>query len=190
MAASMPTKGEDSGGRILLLAAGGFTLLLGGGAALLPLAPALSGGLLVGWLLLLAGLAELAAAFVRRPDPARGAAFAAGALTTLGGLIFVSNPLVAFVPLSWVVTLWLVARGIIQIAGGLRSDGPVRTWTLFSGAADLSLGLLLLLGLPVAMLVTGLFGPTREMVASFALVFAINFLATGGAMIAVARTHR
>ncbi|WP_114952448.1 DUF308 domain-containing protein [Sphingosinicella terrae] len=182
---------RSGGRRAVILAAALLTLLLGLAALVLPVAKDLPGGTLVGWLLLIAGLAELAAAAARRPDPARSAALAAGAVTALDGLLFVLNPYIAFVPLSWLVTTWLLLRGTLQLVGGLRSREPrVRAWTLFSGGADLLLGLLLLLGLPVAMLVTGLFGPTREIVASFALVLAASFFVTGGALVAIGRAQR
>ena len=68
---------QNGGRRAVILAAAALTLLLGLGALVLPVAKDLPGGMLVGWLLLVAGLAELAAAGARWPDPARNAALAA-----------------------------------------------------------------------------------------------------------------
>jgi uncharacterized membrane protein HdeD (DUF308 family) len=175
--------------RVIIFLGGVATLLLGLYAALLPEIEGVPGGLIVGWLLLLAGLVELAASAARLRGPARNAALAAAAITTAAGLLFVFRPYIAFMPLAWVVMIWLLLRGGIQLAGGARAAGAVRTWTLSSGIADLLLGLLLLFGLPVAALVHGLFGPTREIVASFSLVFAVSFLVTGVELLAVARAR-
>jgi hypothetical protein len=45
---------------------------------------------------------------------------------------------------------------------------------------------LLLSGLPVALVVAGLFGPTSEIIATFAWILAISFVATGALLIAAA----
>ena len=59
-------------------------------------------------------------------------------------------------------------------------------WFSLAAATDFLLAVLLLTGLPVALVVAGLFGPTSEIVATFAWILAISFVATGAMLIAVA----
>jgi uncharacterized membrane protein HdeD (DUF308 family) len=167
------------------LAAAVVTLILGACALFLPLIHDLPGGKIVGWLLLLAGMAEVAAGTVR-PTQARNAGLIAGAITTLAGLLFVMNPLLGFYPVSTVVMVWLLVRGIILSIAGYRRRGRLRAWALFSGLADLLLGLFLAIGLPIAAFLLSLFGPTEEVVASFAWVLAISFFVTGLSLLALA----
>ena len=59
-----------------------------------------------------------------------------------------------------------------------------------SAATDVALGLLLLVGLSIATLIVTLFGPTTEMVASFAWILAISFVVTGGLLLEIASCER
>jgi uncharacterized membrane protein HdeD (DUF308 family) len=163
-------------------------ILLGTCALLLP-ALRFGHGALVGWLLLLGGLVELFAASARHTQ-ARDAAMIAGGITTLAGILFLIDPLIGLYPVSNVVIIWLVARAAVLLTGASKTRGQLRFWAMFSGIADLLLGLILLLGLPLAAFVISLFGPTEEMVASFAYVFAASFLVTGIALLALAAAER
>ena len=61
-------------------------------------------------------------------------------------------------------------------------------WIAISGLADLLLAIILIVGLPLAALVNGLFGPTPEIVsAHFAWIFAASFLVTGISLISEPR---
>ena len=55
-----------------------------------------------------------------------------------------------------------------------------------SAVTDFLLAILLLAGLPIALVVAGLFGPTSEIVETFAWVLAVSFVATGLHLILVA----
>lgn len=52
-------------------------------------------------------------------------------------------------------------------------------FTIALTAVDLILGLVLAAGLPIAIVVVTLFGPTPEIVANFSLILALSFPATG-----------
>jgi hypothetical protein len=67
-----------------------------------------------------------------------------------------------------------------------HSARPLCTWVYLAAAVDLGLAILLLAGLPVAVLIYGLFGTTDEIVATFAWVFAASFIAAGWLLIAAA----
>lgn len=138
----------------------------------------------------MAGCFELGAGAARGPGEFRTVARLAGCLTTLAGLLFVLNPFAGFSPLSYVVMGWLFLRGAILLGAGVRFRGPLQGWAIASGLADILLGLTIILGLPLAALVVSLFGPTREIVASFAFILAASFLVTGLSLLAAAGVDR
>jgi hypothetical protein len=59
-----------------------------------------------------------------------------------------------------------------------------------TGLADLTLGGVLIGGLPVTALVVNMFGPTPEVVARFALILAISFAIAGISQVAIALDQR
>jgi hypothetical protein len=95
-----------------------------------------------------------------------------------------------FVPMLIIVAGWLFLRSVtLAIATG-RETGSLRFWTGLAAAADFILAVVLTVGLSAAVLVISLFGPTQPMVAQFAWVLAISFVATGAMLIEVARCAR
>ncbi len=159
-------------------------ILLAFGAALLPMERSLEGRLVVGWLLFAAGMVELIAALARRIH--RPSASIAGAATALAGLRLVLDPGAGFFPVLNLVILWLVVRAAAQAFAAIRSRGSLQNWFLLAAAIDLLLAVLLLSGMPIALVVWGLFGRTSEIVATFAWVLAISFVAAGATLIVVA----
>src|SRR3954447_24350543 len=145
--------------------AGIVIILLGAGAALLPTEKGISSDM-VGALLIAAGLIEIVAGTLRRET--RDLAMAAGVVTALAGLLFVVNPETHFFPSVTPVIAWLVIRSVILIVASRESSGSVRTWTALSAGMDFVLAALLIAGLSIATLVVSIFGPTPELVASFA----------------------
>ncbi len=172
----------------LIAAAGVVIILLSAGAALLPVVDRVSGTRVVGSLLLAAGVVEILAGTLRRETKAF--AMAAGGVSTIAGLMFVLNPVAHFLPLITIVTAWLLARSVILAIASRRVHGSVRTWLTLSAATDLALGIVLLGGLSVATLVVMLFGPTPALVASFAWVLALSFVATGSLLLEIASCER
>lgn len=172
----------------LMTAAAIAILALAGFAALLPLIK-LPNGWVVGWLLLAAGVAEMVAGAARHSD-GRLTAMIAGAVTTAAGLLFVTDSVVGLYPVSYVVMGWLFVRAAVLIASGFHPGTRLKPCAFFSGFADLMLGLVLLLGLPVAALAFNLFGATTELVASFAVLLAVSFLITGISVLSLAAAER
>jgi uncharacterized membrane protein HdeD (DUF308 family) len=148
-------------------------------------------GGIVGWLLLFAGVAELALSFGRGLDRVGITALISGLLTACAGVIFVANPLAGYMSVANVVTIWLITRGIwvVAFAWGIANRG-IFVPLAASGAVDIVLGLILLAGIPVSILVVTLFGPTPELVAKFSLILAVSFAAIGVAQVAVAVQQR
>ena len=172
----------------LVTAAGVAIILLSAGAALLPFIDRISGVRVVGVLLVTAGIVEMLAAMLR--DQTKFLALLAGAVTTLAGALFLLNPVTHFLPTISIVTAWLIIRSLILGVTTLRAHGSVRRWIAISAATDLALGLLLLVGLSISTLIGTLFGPTPEMVASFAWILAISFVVTGMLLLEIASCER
>lgn len=175
----------DSERKVLTATAGVLIMLLAIGALLLPLQRELSGRLVVGWLLIAAGAIELASAYIRRRH--RKSAALAAAATLLAGIRLAADPGANFFAVMNMVILWLVVRGAALLFSAARTGAPLGTWVSLAAATDLLLALGLLAGLPIAVLVYGLFGPTPQIVATFAWVFAASFVATGALLLATAR---
>ena len=64
--------------------------------------------------------------------------------------------------------------------------GSVRMWTGLSAGMDFVLAVLLIAGLSISTLIVSLFGPTRELIASFAWVLAASFVVNGLLLLEVA----
>jgi len=171
------------------MTAGGIVIiLLGAGAAALPFLDRLAGNQLVGALLLIAGLVEIAAGTQRYEN--RILAMLAGAVTTLAGLLFLANPVAHFLPAISIVTVWLLVRSLILAVTSRRAHGSVRIWLGISAGTDFALGLLLFVGLSISTMIVMLFGPTPTLVASFAWVFALSFAVTGALLLEIASCFR
>lgn len=159
-------------------------VLLAVGAALLPLAEGHAARIEIGALLAAAGIFELLAVFARR-----GHHFAAGAAAVaslLAGLRLLLDPDINFLTILNFVILWLIVRSAALLISSRNSQRPLCTWVYLAAAVDFALAVLLLAGLPVAVLVYGLFGTTDQIVATFAWVLAASFVAAGWLLIAAA----
>jgi hypothetical protein len=163
--------------------AGIAIILLSIGAALLPAGKVIHADM-IGALLIAAGLIELTAGSLRRDT--RPFAMAAGGVTALAGLLFVVNPQTHFFPTVVPIIGWLLVRSLIMVAGSRECGGSVRTWTLLSAGMDFLLAVLLAAGLSISTLIVSLFGPTPELVASFAWVLAGSFVVNGIMLLEVA----
>ncbi|MEO6360870.1 MAG: hypothetical protein ABIO43_09900 [Sphingomicrobium sp.] len=172
----------------LIGVAGLLIILLGAGAALLPLADQIRGVNVVGSLLLAAGLVETLAGTQRHNS--KIFATLAGIVTAIAGMILVLNPLTHVFPTFHLVAAWLVLRSVALIASSLRCTGSVRVWTWIAAATDLVLALIVIAGISIATLVVGLFGPTPEVIASFAWVLAVSFVVNGALLLEIASCMR
>ena len=158
-------------------------MLLGAGAALLPADKNISSDM-IGGLLISAGLIEAIAGSLRHDT--RPFAMAAGAVTALAGLLFIVNPETQFFPTVVPIIGWLLVRSVILAIASRETGGSVRTWTALSAGMDFLLAVLLWAGLSMSTLIVSLFGPTPELVASFAWVLAASFIVNGLLLLEVA----
>lgn len=163
--------------------AGIAVLLLAVGAAFLPAGKNISSDM-IGALLIAAGFIEMTAGALRRA--VRPFAMAAGAVTAVAGLLFVLDHETHFFPRVVPIIAWLLVRSLILIVGSREAGGSVRMWTALSAGMDFLLAALLTAGLSISTIVVSLFGPTRELVASFAWVLAASFVVNGLLLLEVA----
>ena len=166
-----------------LRVAGIVIILLGVAAAVLPAGKTISSDM-IGGLLIAAGLLETVAGTLRLRT--RPFVMAAGTVTALAGLLFVMNPETHLFPRVWPIIGWLLVRSIILAAATAETGGSVRLWTAFSAGMDFLLAILLIAGLSIATIVIDVFGPTRELIASFAWILAASFVVNGLMLLQVA----
>ncbi len=166
-----------------LRVAGIAIILLSAGAVLLPAGKQISSDM-IGGLLIAAGLIEAVAGSLRRD--VRPFAMAAGAVTTIAGLIFLLNHETHFFPIVTIVIAWLLIRSVILAAGSFDTSGSVRVWTALSAGMDLLLAIFLIAGLSITTIVVSIFGPTPPLIASFAWFVAASFIVNGLLLLEVA----
>ena len=185
----LPNRATDLPGRAKSIAAAGwFILLLSAGSALLPLYGKEHSSLIIGSLLVLAGLTEFFAGTLRHET--RRLAMLAGILTTIAGVLFATDSSTHFLSTISIIAGWLFLRSLVLIQAARLERGSVRTWTGIAAATDLVLALLLAVGLSIATLIVSLFGATPPMIASFAWILAASFIATAMLLLEVASCAR
>ena len=187
---SIPSERSDLADRAKWTAAAGWLIfLLSAGAAALPLFERRGGALVIGALLVAAGIIEILAGSLRHE--ARKLAMLTGALTIVAGLLFATGPATRFfLPAITIVMGWLLVRAVLLALTSRLTGGGVRRWTLIAAATDFLLALVLLVGLQIAALVVAVLGATAPMVASFAWILALSFVATGLMLLEVASCAR
>lgn len=167
--------------------AGIAIIILGAAAALLPVEEGIPSAI-IGALLLAAGIIEVMAGSLRRDT--RQLAMLAGGVTMLAGLLFLLNREARFFPTVNIVIGWLFLRGAVLAFKSRQVRGGVRRWSIVAAATDVLLGIVLLIGLSLSSVIVLLFGPTPAIVASFAWILALSFVATGLLLLEVASCER
>jgi uncharacterized membrane protein HdeD (DUF308 family) len=167
--------------------AGICIIALGAGAAFMPAGKTISSDM-IGAVLIAAGLIETIAGSLR--TDVRNSAMAAGIVTSIAGLLFILNPETHLFPIVWPIVGWLVIRGALLGYAASHASGSVRTWIMLSAGMDLLLAVLLVAGLSVSTIIVSIFGPTPELVASFAWILAASFVVNGLMLLEVASCER
>jgi len=163
--------------------AGIVIILLGVAAALLPAGKTIASDM-IGGLLIAAGLIETVTGSLRHGT--RQYVMTAGVVTALAGLLFIMNPETHLFPRVWPIIGWLLLRSLILAAATIETARAVRLWTAFSAGMDFLLAVLLIAGLSMASIVVEVFGPTRELIATFAWILAASFAVNGLMLLQVA----
>ena len=116
-------------------------ILLGVFAIVEPFMAGLGIALLVGWLLVFGGIAHLVCAF--HGGGGRRVTFhvLAGIVFVLGGLYFLTHPLLGLGSLTLLLASVILVAGIFEIVAYFRHQGaPASGWVLFNGIIAVLLG--------------------------------------------------
>ncbi|WOF45010.1 DUF308 domain-containing protein [Sphingopyxis indica] len=137
---------------VWVLAYGALLILVGGIALAKPLATGVTSGLFLGFILLVSGIAGLAAGASGLGWRSHWLDILLGILSILAALFVFWNPLAGALALVWIIGGFIILSGALEFAGGLQSRHH-RVWLLLLGLIDLLLGTLLLFVGPIDALV-------------------------------------
>jgi uncharacterized membrane protein HdeD (DUF308 family) len=168
--------------------AGWLIIILSIGTASVPLLGPTEGAAVIGGLLILAGFVEILAGSLRQQT--RTLAMLAGMITVASGLLFSTEPATKFMPTLIIIAGWLFLRSFVLAIAAFREFGSVRFWTGLSALADFILAMVVTAGISISALIVSLFGPTPPLIAHFAWILAISFVATGSMLLEVASCAR
>ena len=123
---------------------GVIAIILGVLAMLTPTLTGISIAMLLGWLVVAAGVIRMIWAF-QAGSVGRGLLmFAIGGLTLLCGLALVANPLFATGIVTIMLAVYLVVDGVLEIAAGFRRRPASGSgWMLFGGIVSVLLGVMI-----------------------------------------------
>jgi uncharacterized membrane protein HdeD (DUF308 family) len=114
--------------------------------------------ILLGWLLIFAGLFEIIHGFARRAWGGFFINIMGGLLYTVTGLLMVSHPGIAAVTLTLMIAMLLIVAGGFRIFVAFSTPIQHRGWLILNGAISLFLGFCIMDSWPVSGLwVIGLF---------------------------------
>ena len=133
------------------LAEGIVLTLLGLAAMLVPPLAGLATTVLLGWLLLIAGVVGLFSTFRAREAPGFAWSLLSATLAVLAGLALLWNPVGGLFTLTFVLTAFFVLDGIFMIVFAIahrREMSGRWEWLMFNGVLDLILAAVVISGLP------------------------------------------
>ena len=143
-------------------------LVLGIAAIVFPMISTLVAALLVGWILLLAGIITLFSSFqIHGTGPFFGALLL-GLLSAAAGIFLLVNPLAGAVALTLIVGVLFMWQGAFEIAFAFEIR-PHTGWVgmLVSGIASIAMAVLIIVGWPgISVIVLG-------------ILLGVNFITTG-----------
>ena len=132
----------------------------------------------VGWMLLAGGAAEFALGWGAHRTLLGKLVLGSGSSPCSPDFLFLLSGWKGLFPLTTITMIWLVLRGHDLAGRGNAGPGDLRPELVLAPAAqkftDLGLGLILLIGLPMASFAMLLFNETREMVSTFGVLLAIS----------------
>ncbi len=116
-----------------LFVSGAVALIFGLVAAFFPIATGITLVILWGIYALLDGVVAAVMAFNPRPDQSRGYLIFTAVVGILAGGVAVFSPLTAGLALLWVLGVWLMLRGIIEIVSAFTQPQTAPRWLLVLG---------------------------------------------------------
>lgn len=125
------------------------TIVAGIVAIVVPAVASVGIAIFTGIVLVAAGGALLLGAVAAEGARLKLLAGIAGLLTLAAGVYLLVSPLEGTFTLTVILVIWLVAAGIVQIAGGIAARGSEGAgYTIFAGVTSLVIGLLIATELP------------------------------------------
>jgi uncharacterized membrane protein HdeD (DUF308 family) len=135
----------------LFLAEGIILFILGILAIVVPPIATIAVEVLIGWLLLMSGIAGLISTFRTRGAPGFGWSLLSAVIGTVAGIVLLAWPLSGALSLTLILTVFLVLEGVVSILYALEHKRELSgRWgmMLFSGVVDLFLAGIIFAGLP------------------------------------------
>jgi uncharacterized membrane protein HdeD (DUF308 family) len=133
-----------------LVGLGVLVAALGVLAILAPLVAGLAIAVLVGTLLVLAGLAECYVGLQKESRARMLLDLALGVLAVLAGVVMLANPLVALASLTLLLAAYFFVRGAFELGWLARERDRGWGWTLMDGIASIALAVLVWAQWPVS----------------------------------------
>jgi uncharacterized membrane protein HdeD (DUF308 family) len=133
----------------VLIATGVLALLGGLAAIVVPAVASVAVTIFIGWMLLFGGVLRTVRAIGAERGRQRMWGLAEAALALIAGAIMVIFPLEGALGLTFFLSAWFAANGIVLIAAAVRlRPAPGWGWVLADGVVSLILGLLIAVSLP------------------------------------------
>ena len=135
----------------MFAAEGVILVLLGFVAMAIPLFAGLATAILLGWLLLAAGIVGLLSTLRTRRAPGFGWSLLSALAALVAGLVLLWNPLAGLVTLTYVLTAYFIADGVFNIVLALSHRRELSRrweWMLLNGIFDLVLAAFIIAGMP------------------------------------------
>jgi len=133
----------------LLIFAGILSLVLGIFAMMLPLLGSLLLELMLGWVLIFAGIARLVHTFQDRKHSGFWFSLFMSVFTAATGFVLVLYPMQGLLALAWLMGVYFVATGILAASWCLAARKvPGWGWMLTQSLVNILLGVLILSGWP------------------------------------------
>lgn len=133
---------QEHPGRFIAL--GALFMILGVLAIFMPFFAGVTITILLGWLLIVGGLAEAAHALIDRRWSGTGWTIFSAIISVVAGVLLVSAPLRGKLLVTLVLAGFLVAEGALKLGRALSHRGvPVQGWLFFDGFLSLVLGVML-----------------------------------------------
>jgi uncharacterized membrane protein HdeD (DUF308 family) len=165
----------------LFLTEGIILVILGMAAILVPVLASVVIAVFLGWLFAVGGIVGLIATIMGRRAPGFWWALVSALVAIAAGLALIGWPVVGAASVTFVLTVFLVADGILMIAFGLdhrRSMSAQWGWLVVNGVVDLVLAGLIVWALP------------GSAVWALGLIVGIDLLFGGWSLIAMALSAR
>src|SRR3984957_1153599 len=165
----------------LFLAEGIVVSVLGFAAIIVPPIAGLFATVVFGWLFLITGIMGLVTTLRAREAPGFGWSLLSALVAVIAGGILLWNPLQGLVTLTYVLTAFFIADGILVVILAIahrRELSGKWEWMMVNGIIDLILAGIIIAGFP------------GTLVWAFGLLVGIDMLFAGGSLIALALQAR